>query len=158
MAQCPMNGKLDITECDNPVLSHRVATATGDLDQLCVDLTFFTFIFSSFIVYVLSGSSEISYIWKPTGHIVKVSVVDVMIGWWTSCNCCHPQTRHQPPLPTSASKSSIRRFVITEKAPTRAISWMKATTAFTFKTLLRHYANQALTPRSLNVKLGPRRN
>ena len=48
-----MNGKLDITECDNPVLSHRVATATGDLDQLCVDLTFFTFIFSSFIVYVL---------------------------------------------------------------------------------------------------------
>ena len=36
----------------------------------------------------------------------------------------------------SASKRSIRRFVITEKAPTRAFSWMKAaTTAFTFKTL-----------------------
>ena len=34
----------------------------------------------------------------------------------------------------SASKSSIRRFVITEKAPTRAFSWLKAaTTAFTFK-------------------------
>ena len=33
-------------------------------------------------------------------------------------------------------KSSIRRFVITEKAPTRAFSWLKAaTTAFTFKTL-----------------------
>ena len=46
---------------------------------------------------------------------------------------------------TSASKSSIRRFVITEKAPT---------TAFTFKTLLRHYAKRALTTRSLNVKLG----
>ena len=56
----------------------------------------------------------------------------------------------------SASKSSIRRFVITEKAPTRAFSWLKAaTTAFTFKTLLRHYAKWALTPRSLNVKLGP---
>ena len=41
----------------------------------------------------------------------------------------------------SASKSSIRRFVITEKAPTRAFSWLKAaSTAFTFKTLLRHYA------------------
>ena len=54
------------------------------------------------------------------------------------------------------SKSSIRRFVITEKAPTRAFSWLKAaTTTFTFKTLLRHYAIQALTPRSLNVKLGP---
>ena len=37
---------------------------------------------------------------------------------------------------TSASKRSIRRFVITEKAPTRAFSWLKAaTTAFTFKTL-----------------------
>ena len=44
---------------------------------------------------------------------------------------------------TSASKSSIRRFVITEKAPTRAFFWLKAaTTAFTFKTLLRHYAKQ----------------
>ena len=31
-----------------------------------------------------------------------------------------------------------------------------ATTAFTFNTLLRHYAKRALTPRSLNVKLGPR--
>ena len=38
----------------------------------------------------------------------------------------------------SVSKSSIRRFVITEKAPTRAFSWLKAaTTAFTFKTLRR---------------------
>ena len=57
----------------------------------------------------------------------------------------------------SASKISIRMFVITEKAPTRAFSWLKAaTTAFTFKRLLRHYAKRALTPLSLNVKLGPR--
>ena len=40
----------------------------------------------------------------------------------------------------SAPKSSIRRFVITEKAPTRAFSWLKAattaaTTAYTIKTL-----------------------
>ena len=35
-------------------------------------------------------------------------------------------------------------------------SWLKAaTTAFTFETLLRHNAEHALTPRSLNVKLGP---
>ena len=47
---------------------------------------------------------------------------------------------------TSASKSSIRRFVITEKAPTRAFSWLKAaTTAFTFKTLLRHYSRPELS-------------
>ena len=59
-------------------------------------------------------------------------------------------------LQVSASKTSIRRFVITEKAPTRAFSWLKAaTTAFTFKTHLRHYAKWALTPRSPNVKLGP---
>ena len=46
-------------------------------------------------------------------------------------------------------------FTITEKA----LFWLKApTSALTFKTLLRHYAKQALTPRSLNVKLGPRRN
>ena len=43
--------------------------------------------------------------------------------------------------------------------PTRAFSWLKtATTTFTFKTLLRHYAKRALIPLSLNVKLGPRRN
>ena len=38
-------------------------------------------------------------------------------------------------------------FPITEKAPTRAFFWLKAaTTAFTFKTLLRHYtAKRALT-------------
>ena len=59
---------------------------------------------------------------------------------------------------TSASKRSILRFVITEKAPTRAFSWLKASnTAFTFKTLLRHYTKGTLTPQSLNVKLGPRR-
>ena len=44
----------------------------------------------------------------------------------------------------SVSKSV---FTITEKAPTRAFSWLKAaTTTFTFKTLLRHYAERALTP------------
>ena len=39
-------------------------------------------------------------------------------------------------------------FTITEKAPTRAFSWLKApTSAFTFKTLVRHYAKRAFTPR-----------
>ena len=47
-------------------------------------------------------------------------------------------------------------LTITEKTPTRFFYWLKApTSAFTFKTLLRHYAKRALTPRSLNVKLGP---
>ena len=35
-------------------------------------------------------------------------------------------------------------FIITEKAPTRAFLWLKASTrASTFKTLLGHYAKQA---------------
>ena len=48
----------------------------------------------------------------------------------------------------SAVYRSINEAVctITEKAPTRAFSWLKAaTTAFTFKTVLGHYAKQALT-------------
>ena len=46
---------------------------------------------------------------------------------------------------------------VTDKASSRAFSWLKLpTSAFTFKTLVRHYAKRALTPRSLNVKLGPR--
>ena len=62
---------------------------------------------------------------------------------------------------SSAVKRSIDSTTgctITEKAATRAFSWLKAPfSAFTFKKLLRHYAKRALTPRSLNVKLGPRR-
>ena len=50
----------------------------------------------------------------------------------------------------SAVKRSIGSTTgctITEKASTRAFSWLKApTSAFTFKTLLRHYAKQALIP------------
>ena len=53
-------------------------------------------------------------------------------------------------LSISAVKRSIGSTTgctITEKAPTRAFSWLlKApTSAFTFKTLLRHYAKRALT-------------
>ena len=36
--------------------------------------------------------------------------------------------QHCKQLQDSASKSSIRRFVITEKAPTRAFSWLKVAT------------------------------
>ena len=43
------------------------------------------------------------------------------------------------------SIGSTSGCTITEKTPTRAFSWLKApTSAFTFKTLLRHYAKQAL--------------
>ena len=55
-----------------------------------------------------------------------------------------------PSVPQPVVQSRRRPF-------TRAFSWLKApSSAFTFKTLLRHYAKRASTPRSLNVKLGPR--
>ena len=66
--------------------------------------------------------------------------------------------RHLPDSAVKRSIGSTTGCTITEKAPSRAFSWLKApTSAFTFKTLLRHYAKRALTPRSLNMKLGPRR-
>ena len=40
-----------------------------------------------------------------------------------------------------------RSCTITEKAPTSTFSWLKAATStFTLKNLLRHYAKRALTP------------
>ena len=46
----------------------------------------------------------------------------------------------------SFKRISTQRFVIMGKATTRSFSWLKlATSAFAFKTLLRHYAKQALT-------------
>ena len=74
----------------------------------------------------------------------------------------HTHTGHEDNVDSSAVKRYIGSTIgctITEKAPTRAFSWLKVpTSAFTFKTLLRHYAKRALAPRSLNMKLGPRRN
>ena len=51
--------------------------------------------------------------------------------------CNSPVIRPPPGGILVLQKRSIRRIVITEKAPTRAFSWLKAPTrAFTFKTLL----------------------
>ena len=81
--------------------------------------------------YVKASRDQLS---AACGHVMETPLV----------RCVAPLS----PLYTSASKGSIRRFVITEKAPTNAFSWLKAAiTAFTFKTLLRHYAKRALTPR-----------
>ena len=48
-----------------------------------------------------------------------------------------------------------RCCTFTEKASTRAFSWLKApTTAFTLKTLLKHYAERMLTQRSSRCEIG----
>ena len=66
---------------------------------------------------------------------------------------------HPPDLLLYRAANDSSVFTIRVKVPSRAFSRLKVpTSAFTFKTLLRHYAKRALTPRSLNVKLGPRRN
>ena len=50
-------------------------------------------------------------------------------------------------LQKNLRKDYAKFLTITEKAPTRAFLWLKApVSTFTFKTLLRHYAKQALTP------------
>ena len=92
-------------------------------------------------------------------RVCAAHLVPACSAHWRMNPFCLPQLRFVEVSGTaarvfnSASKSSIRRFVITEKAPTRAFSWLKAaTTAFTFKTLLRDYAKRALTPQYLNVK------
>ena len=55
----------------------------------------------------------------------------------------------------SAPSVSQSVFTITGKAPTRSFSWLKApTSAFTFKTLLRHYANQPTCPASRRFQPG----
>ena len=92
----------------------------------------------------------------------------------TSTDCNNTSQRERPERPNRGSVGSTRRhhhhwcrsvgplpnivlcsapsvpqpvFTITEKAPTRAFSWLKAlTSTFTFKTLLRHYAKWVLTP------------
>ena len=47
------------------------------------------------------------------------------------------------PVIRAANDPSV--FTITEKALTRALSWLKApSSSFTFKTLLRHYAKRVL--------------
>ena len=54
---------------------------------------------------------------------------------------------------------TIHQQIFWPLLPTRSFSCSKAnSSAFTFKTLLRHFAKWALTPQSLNVKLGPRHN
>ena len=58
-----------------------------------------------------------------------------------------PLSRVPPPPQLELLAINRRSCTITEKAPTRAFSWLKvANTNFTFKTLLRHYAKWALTP------------
>ena len=62
-------------------------------------------------------------------------------GWSTCCSDFVLVLFSAPSVPQPV-------FTIREKAPTRAFSWLKApSSAFTFKTLLRHYAKWALTPR-----------
>ena len=57
-----------------------------------------------------------------------------------------------------ALNKGSRRFHNHGEAPTRAFSWLKVpSSAFTFKTSLRYYAKQTLTPRRFQPGEGPSR-
>ena len=79
---------------------------------------------------------------------IKRSLAEILVNIFQCANCA---LLGSPLLGSNVTMDQLSVpqpvFTITEKAPTRAISWLKApTSAFTFKTLLRHYAKRALTP------------
>ena len=98
-------------------------------------------------------SPQVSSDWWRAGHVTPTLISD----WsraWTTCGttgCPSWSTTRRPcrgcwwaPRPTSARTSAVtinrRSCTIMEKAPTMAFSWLKAvTTAFTLRTLLRHF-------------------
>ena len=110
-------------------------------------------IWEDFSIHQNDGSWKLIFLWL----VLWIELTELQFFLSHSSAHSHNTSALTQIITNSASKTSIRRFVIMEKAPSRAFSWLKAaTTAFTFKTLLRHYAKRTLTPRSLNVKLGPR--
>ena len=121
---------------------------------LCGEKQFLLFIYQSILVKnikLMYHMFEVNVCYSLTNPLYSHHSTD------SEVDTKHPQSRGghhqniQGETPASGTwplvlqKRSIRRFVITEKAPTP------------FKTLLRHYAKWALTPQSLNEKLGPRR-
>ena len=67
------------------------------------------------------------------------TLLEVLVGGQVSSHSC--QTLVPPPCVVSRAANDPSVFTITERAPFRAFSWLKAPTsnAITFKTLLRHY-------------------
>ena len=109
------------------MLSSSIRSQGHTCSQTCINLINITSSMNNYSYQLQNGQSYGNMdefgIWQ-TGN-KDVVLIRYYIPQWMFSVCC------------SASKSSIRRFVITEKAPTRAFSWLKApTSAFTFKTLL----------------------
>ena len=71
----------------------------------------------------------------------ELDTVDTALSSWPRST---PRKEHRSFLVVELQTKVREDFTITEKAPTRAFSWFKApTSAFTFKTVLRHFANWA---------------
>ena len=77
--------------------------------------------------------------WEMADSVILAGVSPAQLGHQLRALYGLDTAASATPVQVSASKTkAIRRFVITEKAPTRAFSWLKApTSAFTFKTLLK---------------------
>ena len=74
--------------------------------------------------------------WEEADSVILAGVSPATLGHQLRALYGLDTAASATPVQVSASKRSIRRFEITEKAPTRAFSWLKlATTAVIFKTL-----------------------
>ena len=73
----------------------------------------------------------------------RYSVWVESVATFRHCNAVMRYALQQLQSPLELQTEVHEDFTITEKAPTRAFSWLKAPTiAFTFETLLRHFAKQ----------------
>ena len=90
---------------------------------------------------------------RGCGHVTCAANPQLVNSSYSNFRCPLPPLHHTV-IELETNLCGVWSFTITEKAP-----WLKTPTgAFTSKTILRNYAKQALTPRSLYVKLGPWRN
>ena len=125
--ECPLKCATDIHCCTDIILHIQMSDLLFIL--LCVPFTTADYALTSVWPFGSLWCSSVQYLIIVT---VLVSIYTLVL---MSLDRCRVLT-----VAISASKSAIRRIVITEKAPTRAFSWLKAhTSAFTLKTLLRHY-------------------
>ena len=90
------------------------------------------------------GGRQLSSGWPRAGHVTSDLTADWSIRWRECVRSVEAEleqsSRHDRWLTNSAVKRSIGSTI-------GAFSWLKVpNSAFTFKTLLRHYAKQTLTP------------
>ena len=96
-------------------------------------------IWEDFSIHQNDGSWKLIFLWL----VLWIELTELQFFLSHSSAHSHNTSALTQIITNSASKTSIRRFVITEKAPTRAFSWLKAAKG---RAAIRHYANQTAHP------------